>query len=538
MEYLKSERKQILYSILLGLIGGLVGIALFGLSGYMISLSFFDPPFFVIILIIAVIKLFGMMKGAFRYVERLLSHEATFKLIGRLRLNYFKSTIGSVQDTHSVKFIQKLNQYFEQVENYYIRIIYPYIVAVLISILIMVLAAYVSLGVAAMTAIVAFILLYGIPKVFENRMSKTLEFRDQTDDVLYSKLYHYIHDYTNLFVTGRLDSEGEKLVPGIQSIRKNENKMVLNESLMQLLGQIAQLSAIVLIIVMLYAETPLWVPMIMLIALSYFDLIMPVMNPASQYKTVKAAVSELELEIVDKGIPVESDKISVIEVDDLNFRYPNASLDVLRDISLSIKEGEKHAVIGSSGSGKTTLINQIIDHNPAVTLYDKSGQIISDGTDARVSVMPQQLDFYNASVMDNITMFGHIERDRSAIESDLKLLEMSYYKPDTMIEFTGRLSGGEQKRLQFIRMLAEDKSWWIMDEPTARLDDRLKQKMWDYILSKPTVIVSTHDLSRLDSFDYIHYMEQGRIIESGTYGDLMQRHGQVHQAVQRFKDFL
>lgn len=56
-----------------------------------------------------------------------------------------------------------------------------------------------------------------------------------------------------------------------------------------------------------------------------------------------------------------------------------------------------------------------------------------------------------------------------------------------------------------------------MDEPTARLDDSLKQKVWDRILSKPTLIISTHDLSRLESFDCIHYMEQGRIIESGSY---------------------
>lgn len=111
MEFLKNERKQILYSIILGLSGGLVGIALFGLSGYMISLSFFDPPFFVIILIIAVIKLFGMMKGAFKYIERLLSHEATFQLIGRLRLDYFRSMIRTDRNTHSVKFIQRLNQY-------------------------------------------------------------------------------------------------------------------------------------------------------------------------------------------------------------------------------------------------------------------------------------------------------------------------------------------------------------------------------------------------------------------------------------------
>ncbi|TVT26735.1 ATP-binding cassette domain-containing protein [Salinicoccus cyprini] len=538
MEYLKSERKQILYSILLGLVGGLVGIALFGLSGYMISLSFFDPPFFVIILIIAVIKLFGMTKGAFRYIERLLSHEATFKLIGRLRLNYFRSTIGSGQNTHSVKFIQKLNQYFEQVENYYIRIIYPYIVAVLISLLLMVLAIYAGLGFAAMTAIIALILLFVIPKLFEGRMSRILESRDRTDDALYSRFYHYIHDYTNLFVTGKAESEKEKLAPGVRKIRENENRMAMNESLMQFLGQLLQLAAIILIIVMLYEQTPLWVPMIMLIALSYFDLAMPVMNPASQYRTVKSAVSELELDIADAAIPDASAEVSAIEVDHLDFRYPNASLDVLKDISLTVKEGEKHAVIGSSGSGKTTLIDRIIDGDAAVTLYDDSGQAIPQSSISQVSVMPQQLDFYNASVMDNITMFGHLDRDRTAIEEDLETFEMAHYTPDTMVEFTGRLSGGEQKRLQFIRMLAENKDWWIMDEPTARLDDRLKQKIWDHILARPTLIVSTHDLSRLGSFDHIHYMEQGEIIESGTYEQLMQQRGPVYQAVQRFRDFL
>src|SRR5699024_11489163 len=92
-------------------------LALFGLSGYMISLSFFETPFFVIILIIAVIKLFGMMKGAFRYVERLLSHEATFQMIGRLRLNYFRKSLALDEDTHSARFIQRLNQHFDRVED-------------------------------------------------------------------------------------------------------------------------------------------------------------------------------------------------------------------------------------------------------------------------------------------------------------------------------------------------------------------------------------------------------------------------------------
>ena len=108
MTFLKSEKLHVFYSIILGIIGGLVGTAIFGLSGYMISLSFFEPPFFLIILIIAMIKMFGLTKGVSKYLERLLSHDATFKMIGRLRRDYFKNSLASFQDTHSVRYIQKL----------------------------------------------------------------------------------------------------------------------------------------------------------------------------------------------------------------------------------------------------------------------------------------------------------------------------------------------------------------------------------------------------------------------------------------------
>lgn len=538
MEFLKNERKQILYSIMLGLSGGLVGIALFGLSGYMISLSFFDPPFFVIILIIAVIKLFGMMKGAFKYIERLLSHEATFQLIGRLRLDYFRSTIRTGRNTHSVKFIQKLNQYFEQVENYYIRIIYPYIVAVLISLLLMVLSVYFGMAFVALTGGIALILLFAIPKVFEGRMSKALEAREATDDALYRRLYHFIHDYTDLWVTKRAEKEKARLSPDMESIRKNEDKVAMYEAAMQFIAQLVQIAAIILIILMLHEDTPLWVPMVMLIALSYFDLAMPVMNPASQYRRVRAAVSELETDVPQADAEEAHSEVTAVQASDLDFRYPNASLDVLKDISVKFRKGEKHAIIGSSGSGKTTLIERIIHADPAVTVYSGDEETDHRALRDNASIMPQQLDFYNATVMDNITMFGHVDRSQAEVEADLEALGMAHYAPQTAIEFTGRLSGGEQKRLHFIRMLAEDKPWWIMDEPTARLDDRLKQKIWDRILSKPTLIISTHDLSRLESFDFIHYMEQGRIIESGPYEELMQQKGAVYQAVQRFKDFL
>ncbi|MFB9859557.1 ATP-binding cassette domain-containing protein [Salinicoccus siamensis] len=538
MEYLKSERKNILYSILLGLAGGLVGVSLFGLSGYMISLSFFDPPFFIIVLIIAVIKFFGMMKGAFKYIERLLSHDATFRLIGRLRLNYFKAAIQHHADTHSVKFIQRLNQYFEEVENYYIRIVYPYIVALLLSMLLIILSIYFGSVFVIMSTVVALVLLYAIPKMFEKRVTNDLRARNGVEDALYGRLYHYIHDFTDLFVTGRMQDKKKEISQEISRVKATEDKIAFSDAAMQFIAQLLQIAALLFIIFWLYEDMPLLVPMIMLLVLSYFDLVMPVMQPASRYRSVKEAVGVLNAETSPKPTITNDVSLDQIDVTLLDYRYATASVDVLKGITANFRRGEKHAIIGSSGSGKTTLLERIIEGGPSIRLGHDSEEVSQEALLQNASIMPQHLDFYNASVTDNVTLFGHLNRTREEVVEDLELMEMSYYTPEEMIEFTGRLSGGEQKRLHFIRMLAEDKSWWIMDEPTARLDDRLKQKMWDQILSQPTVIVSTHDLSRLEEFDYIHYMEQGSIIESGSYSRLMAEKGHVFQAVQRFNDYL
>ena len=172
MMYLKGEKMHIFYSIVLGIIGGLVGVAIFGLSGYMISLSFFEPPFFLIILIIAMIKMFGLTKGAAKYMERLLSHDATFKMIGRLRASYFKQSVNSTEDTHSVRYIQKLTSYFDDIEDYYIRIIYPYVVAVFISLILTVLSLLIDPVLLILLLVSILILLVMMPLVISGISGK------------------------------------------------------------------------------------------------------------------------------------------------------------------------------------------------------------------------------------------------------------------------------------------------------------------------------------------------------------------------------
>lgn len=539
MGYLKGERKQIFYSILLGLAGGLVGVALFGLSGYMISLSFFEPPFFIIILIIAVIKLFGMMKGAFRYIERLLSHEATFQMIGRLRLNYLRQSLAMEEDTHSVKFIQRLNQHFDRVEDYYIRIIYPYITAALLTLTLILLSFYINFQIVFLMIAASLLLLFAIPKLFEGLSYREGERREAVDDAFYMKLYHYIHDYTDLFVSRQTEANKKRLYKFLSRIKQNEDKKALYESLMGLAANLIQLTMIILVIFIMYQETPMLVPMVLLLALSYFDQVVPVLQPASNYRKVKEAVRELDTAAVETGTPEEAGRnIGKIRIENLCYKYKGSNADVLKNIEATFNAGEKHAIIGSSGSGKTTLLNRIIETADSINLYVNGEKTKSDTIIKDASVMPQHLDFYNATIEANITMFGHLKISTEAIKNHLTEMEMSYYTPETIITHTGRLSGGEQKRLHFVRMMVENKHWWIMDEPTARLDEKLKEKVWDHVMDRKTVIVSTHDLSRLDEFDRIYYMEQGEIIESGSYADLMDRQGAVYNAVLRYHDNL
>ncbi|HJG33584.1 MAG TPA: hypothetical protein K8V97_07695, partial [Jeotgalicoccus aerolatus] len=271
MSYLKGEKMHIFYSILLGIAGGLVGVSIFGLSGYMISLSFFEPPFFLIILIIAVIKMFGLTKGTAKYLERLLSHDATFKMIGRLRASYFKQSVNSDEETHSVRYIQKLTSYFDDIEDYYIRIVYPYIVAVFISLILTILSLLIDPKLLLIILTAVFILLVVMPLIISSRSKTLYDERTEAEDQLFTGLYHYIQDFTNLF-TVKKDSEiSANIKDTYKKVTGNEQKEALLDAIIDTVSLLIQLGVIVLVIVLFENDYPLLIPMIILLMMSFFE---------------------------------------------------------------------------------------------------------------------------------------------------------------------------------------------------------------------------------------------------------------------------
>lgn len=246
----------------------------------------------------------------------------------------------------------------------------------------------------------------------------------------------------------------------------------------------------------------------------------------------------------ERPVPVPRTLKDGIVFDNVNFDYPNGERKVLRDINLSIRPGEKIAIVGDNGSGKTTLIKLLC------RLYDPThGAILLDGTDLRqfetarlrrvISVVFQDYVHYNVSVLENIWI-GDIdsppehERIAAAARSSgahdvIGKLGRGY---ETMLgkrfDEGEELSMGEWQKIALARAFLRDAQIIVLDEPTSAMDAQAEYEVFKkfYELSKGrTAIFISHRLSTVKMADRIFVMEDGRIVERGTHEELMYRRG-------------
>jgi ABC-type multidrug transport system fused ATPase/permease subunit len=230
----------------------------------------------------------------------------------------------------------------------------------------------------------------------------------------------------------------------------------------------------------------------------------------------------------------------VIELVGVGFGYDPAT-PVLQDITLTIEKGQTVALVGASGSGKSTLADLI------PRLYDPTqGQILLDGIDLRVfdvqsvrcrmAVVSQDTFIFNASVWDNIA-YGSPEADETAILEAARManaLEFIQQLPERFATILGdrgvRLSGGQRQRIAIARALLRNPEILILDEATSALDsvsEQLIQGSLEKLAVGRTVIAIAHRLSTIVQADKVVVLEQGRIVEQGTYQELLALRGKL-----------
>ncbi|WP_009632913.1 heterocyst formation ABC transporter subunit HepA [Synechocystis sp. PCC 7509] len=224
----------------------------------------------------------------------------------------------------------------------------------------------------------------------------------------------------------------------------------------------------------------------------------------------------------------------------VDFGYDMENM-ILRNINLTIKQGEMTALVGASGAGKSTLVDLI------PRFYDPvKGEILIDGVDLcklnikslcqKLAIVSQDTFIFNDSVKNNIA-YGSEEADEKAIIEAAQLanaLEFISEMPDgfdTQLGDRGvRLSGGQRQRIAIARALLRNPDILILDEATSALDsvsERLIQASLEKLAVGRTVIAIAHRLSTIIRADKVVVLEQGQIVEQGTYQELLEQRGKL-----------
>ncbi len=243
---------------------------------------------------------------------------------------------------------------------------------------------------------------------------------------------------------------------------------------------------------------------------------------------------------VDHGT-IERDKVNGrLEVRNLNFTYPGTERHVLKDISFTAEPGQMIALVGRSGSGKSTLASLI----PRF-YHHESGEILLDGVEIEdykllnlrkhIAQVTQHVTLFSDTVTNNIAygdLAGAPRADVEAAAADANAKDFIDQLPkgfDTQVGENGvLLSGGQRQRLAIARALLKNAPLLILDEATSALDtesERHIQAALDKVMQGRTTLVIAHRLSTIEKADLILVMDDGRIVERGTHGELLAQNG-------------
>lgn len=233
-----------------------------------------------------------------------------------------------------------------------------------------------------------------------------------------------------------------------------------------------------------------------------------------------------------------------LTMEHVSFQYPEAEKACIHDLNLTVNSGEKLALVGINGAGKSTVIKLLLG------LYEPAeGRILLDGTDIRridkesyfreFAVAFQDVFAFAASIADNVTGVPNAVQDGAKLKEKLTmagLWEFTQKQPrkertsvTKALDPEGiHLSGGEMQKLMLARTLYKDAPVVILDEPTAALDPIAEHELYQkYSLltqGKTSVFIS-HRLSSTRFCDRILFLENGKVVETGTHEELMSRKG-------------
>lgn len=523
-----EQKKTVIYTIVAGTVSGLTAVALFAQSGLLISKAALMPPFYTILILAAFLKLFGVTKSTSKYAERLLSHKVTFHLMSRIRETYFHKLLKQTSIfTHfkSGDLLERITADVETLQHTFLRVAYPPLLAGAVFLATILFSLIFSWQISLLLMLGYIVSAIAIPYAF----AKWVNIHPQkTREHLSNHVTEYLYGYETYKHFNLLDVKGNDVLDISSQYAKEQmstqRQLIFAQTFNHLMA-LAVAAAVLFAGASAVVDGTLqgvYLAMLLMVTLTVFDLATPLANTPYYVAATAEATNRLQHITSEKQVTTDVVLLTPIELRNVSFQYENGVAPVYNDVSLTIAQGEKVAIIGESGSGKSTFVHLLLKElQPTSGTFYMNGtplqHIADDSLFRLLGVQLQHNHFFIGTVRENLLLAKPDASDEE-MKQLLAYVELDFELEDPVEEKALNFSGGERQRLAYARILLQKAPVLLLDEPFSSIDVTLKEKlMRDLCKRDDTIIIITHDAQSLQHFHTIYTVAQQTIQKSTNF---------------------
>ena len=503
----------------------------------------------------------AITRTAGRYFERLVSHDATFRVLQHLRVSTFSKLLplspAGLARFRQGELLNRMVADVDTLDHLYLRVISPLIGAFVVIMVVTFGLSFLDVTLALTLGAILLATLFLLPPLFYRAGKPAGEALTAQRGNYRQQLTAWLQGHAELTIFGAAARAREQLDAtenGWQEAQRRQAGLTaLSQAVMLLISGVA-------VIAMLWmasagvgeSQSPgALIALFVFCALAAFEAMAPVTGAFQHLGQVIASalrVTQITSQAPEVVFPAARQQVQsqvALEISGLSFTYPGQTQTALKDVSLSVQAGQRVAILGRTGCGKSTLLQlltrawdaqqgEIRLNSIAIKVFDEAS------LRAATSVVPQRVHLFSATLRDNLLLASPDASDEQ-LSAALQQVGLGKLLEDGGLnswlgEGGRQLSGGELRRMAIARAILHNAPLMLLDEPTEGLDAETERQILDLlseVTKNKTVLMVTHRLRGLNAFDSIIVMDNGQIIEQGNHAELMASGGRYYQFRQR-----
>lgn len=531
--FLAAEPRQLALGAALAALTVLMGMALLGLSGWFITatalagLQAATAIRFDVFMPSAAIRLLALGRTASRYGERLVTHDATFGVLAALRERLFRGWAEPAAArqllVRPARVLFRLTADIDALESFYLRMLVPAGAALGAAMLAGIVLGAMRPWMGLVLALWLIAAGWGIALVMASRARPAAVRRAQAMEALRSRAVDLVAGQTELVMAGRIDAQRESLAAADRHLAQADltlNRLEIGAGMAYSMVGTLTLAAVLLAVGSLAGEGAISASaaaLALLVALTAVEPFAALRRGALEAGRAWLAARRLAPRMATRQSRTSqparaADDCGALQLANVSAAHPGSRVAALHDITLTLADGERVALIGPSGAGKSTLL--------AVLSGDLAAQ--SGGVSIRPHcLLTQRTELFQDSLRDNLRL-ADPDADDARLQAALTAAGLAHEVQamasgyDTLLGEGGLgLSGGQSRRLALARLLLRDVPIWLLDEPTEALDTATAHDVLqrlDVEAAGRTLLVATHLRREAVLADRLVCMQGGRIV--------------------------